>query len=200
MPAMKARVYDKENKAVGEIEIPDAIFGRAWNGSLVRQVVLASAANRRKPIAHTKNRSEVSGGGKKPWRQKGTGRARHGSIRSPLWKGGGTTFGPRNERTYAQKVNKKMLRAALHIVLSRKLKDGDLKFIDSLALERAKTRDLRWVLPGTLLVPAPGNRAVYRASANLPRVAAQDPRTINAAVLLQHKTILVDKAAAETIR
>src|SRR5690349_438873 len=108
--AIKAPVYDLEGKPGKEIELSKEIFGARWNPDLVHQALVALEANRRKPIAHAKNRGEVSGGGKKPWRQKGTGRARHGSIRSPLWKGGGVSHGPRNEKNYSVKLNRKMRR------------------------------------------------------------------------------------------
>src|SRR3989338_8920163 len=105
---MDAKVYNVKGKEVSSIELPESVFGVKKNDSLVRQVVLGMQANARTPVAHTKDRGDVRGGGKKPWKQKGTGRARHGSIRSPLWRGGGTTFGQRKERDYAQKINRKM--------------------------------------------------------------------------------------------
>src|SRR5581483_12233223 len=124
---MKTDLYNLRNEKVGTAELPDAVFGARWNAAVVKQVLDAQLANRRRPWAHTKDRSDVQGGGKKPWRQKGTGRARHGSIRSPLWVGGGVSHGPRNERDYSQKVNKKMKRAALFVALSRKMKDDEIK-------------------------------------------------------------------------
>ncbi len=192
---MKLPVYTKENKAVGEIEVSDAIFGRAWNPTLVHQIIVALAANRRAPIAHTKDRSEVSGGGRKPWRQKGTGRARHGSSRSPLWKGGGTTFGPRNERDFSQKINKKMARAALYCALSKKLADGEMRIIDDLTLARPKTKELHWIPHSALLVPAADNRDIYRASANLPKVKTMYFSSLNAEDVIKYKNIFIDQKA-----
>ena len=121
---MKSQVYNLAGKEVSEIELPDAIFNRDWNADLVQQLIVSQMANARHPWAHAKGRAEVSGGGKKPWKQKHTGRARHGSIRSPIWKGGGVSHGPVKMRSYAVKVNKKMLSAGLAVVLSRRLKDG----------------------------------------------------------------------------
>ena len=182
------------------MEVSDAIFNRPWNPDLVHQAVVAIAANRRQPVAHTKTRGEVSGGGKKPWRQKGTGRARHGSTRSPLWKGGGVSFGPRNERDHSKKLNRKMAKAALHVALSKKLADGELRIIETLAVKEPRTRELRWVLPSTLLVPAPAEREVFfRASANLPRVKAMEPRSLNAEEVVKFKRVLIDRAAVAAI-
>ena len=196
---MKLSVFDKANKVVGEVEAPDAVFNRPWNPDLIHQVVVAIAANRRAPIAHTKQRDEVSGGGKKPWAQKGTGRARHGSTRSPLWKGGGATFGPRNDRDFSQKINKKMAKAALYVALSKKLADGQLRVIDTLEMKDAKTRDLRWVATGTLLVPAAGNATLFRASANLQKVKAIDARSLNAEEIIKFKNVLIDQKAVSAI-
>ena len=196
---MKLSVYDKAGKAVGEIEVSDAIFSRPWNSDLVHQAVVAIAANRRQPIAHTKQRDEVRGGGKKPWNQKGTGRARHGSTRSPLWKGGGATFGPRNDRDFSQKINKKMVRAALHVALSKKLADGQLRIIDTMAVKEPKTREMRWVKTGTLLVPAVGNSAAFRASKNIQKIKALDPRSLNVEDVIRFKEILIDQKAVASI-
>lgn len=128
--SLTASVYDAKGKVVRSIELPATLFGASKNDSLVRQVVLAMEANARTPVAHTKTRGEVRGGGKKPWKQKGTGRARHGSRRSPIWKGGGITFGPRNERDFSQKINKKMRAGALAAVLSQKFAQGQVVFVD----------------------------------------------------------------------
>lgn len=197
---MKLSVYDKANTQVGEVEVSDAIFGRAWNPDLIHQIVVAMAANRRRPTAHTKQRDEVSGGGKKPWRQKGTGKARHGSIRSPLWKGGGATFGPRNDRDYTQKINKKMVRAGVYVALSKKIADGEFRVIDTLAIKEPRTRELAWVGKGTLLIPATGNKDIFRASANIQKVKALDPQSLNVEDLLKFKNILIDREAVIAIK
>ena len=197
---MKLAVYDRAMKQVGDVEVSDAIFGRAWNPDLIHQIVVAMAANRRQPLAHTKQRDEVSGGGKKPWRQKGTGRARHGSTRSPLWKGGGATFGPRNDRDYTQKINKKMVRAGVYVALSKKIADGEFKVIDTLAIKEPRTRELKWVPKSTLLIPAIGNKDIFRASANIQKVKALDPQSLNVEDLLKFKTILIDREAVMGIK
>jgi large subunit ribosomal protein L4 len=143
---MEAKVYNKEGKEAGKVRLPESVFGAPWNSDLVHQVVTSMQANARTPVAHTKDRSEVRGGGRKPWRQKGTGRARHGSIRSPLWVGGGATFGPRNDKKYGKKINKKMRTRALYTVLSRKLKDGEVLFVDDLSFSEPKAKEAKELL------------------------------------------------------
>lgn len=138
---METEVYNQKGKSVGKLALPETIFGLPWNGDLVHQVVTAMQANSRTPIAHTKTRGEVRGGGRKPWKQKGTGRARHGSSRSPIWKGGGVTHGPRNDKSYEQKINKKMRIKALFTVLSSKFKKGQIIFVEELSLKNIKTKD-----------------------------------------------------------
>lgn len=143
---MEATIYNKEGKKSGSIALPDAIFGVQWNDSLMHQVVTSMVANARTPVAHAKARGEVRGGGKKPWQQKGTGRARHGSIRSPIWKGGGVTHGPLKDKNYSRAIPKKMRAKALFMALSRKLKDGELLFVDSFGMSAPKTADARKAL------------------------------------------------------
>ncbi len=200
---MKASVYNLKGDAIGEIDLPEKVFAREWNSDLVHQVLLAQAANRRLPWAHAKNRGEVRGGGKKPWKQKHTGRARHGSIRSPIWKGGGATHGPVKERDYSQKVNKKMARAAIYSILSKKLADGHLKVIDSLELETAKTKALfasiKSFLPA-LLIAAKENKNIARASNNIPRARSLSGANLNIHDVMKYKNILVDKKAVAEIK
>ncbi len=143
---MESIVYNQKGQEAGKIKLPEAVFGVKWNESLVHQVVTSMMGNSRTPVAHTKNRGEVSGTGKKPWKQKGTGRARHGSRRSPIWVGGGVSHGPRNERTYDRKINKKMKAKALFAVISRKFKDGNVIFVDNLDMSAPKTAEAKKVL------------------------------------------------------
>lgn len=138
---MKVNVYTTEGKVKKEISLPENIFGVAWNADLVAQVLTSQASNRRAGTAHTKDRSEVRGSHKKPWNQKGSGRARHGSAQSPLWKGGGVTFGPRNDKDYKKVIPKSMKVAALFSLLSAKVKDGRVLFVEDIALKDAKTKE-----------------------------------------------------------
>ena len=137
----EAPVFAMDGSSRGTVALPPELFAVAWNGDLVHQVVVGMQANARPVTAHTKFRGEVSGGGKKPWKQKGTGRARHGSSRSPIWKGGGVTHGPRAEKIYSVKINKKMRSAALASVLSRKLQDNEIIFVDALTFSLPKTKE-----------------------------------------------------------
>jgi large subunit ribosomal protein L4 len=208
---MKADVYNLKNEKVGTMELSERVFGAKWNAVLVKQVLDAQLANARSPWAHAKDRSEVRGGGRKPWRQKGTGRARHGSIRSPLWVGGGKSHGPRNERDYTQKVNKKMKRVALFSALSRKLKDGEMKVFENLALEAPKTKILASTLVqllnmrkgakqyNVLLVGDTANKDLFRAAANLQKTKALDAASLNLHDVLNYKNLFLDKEAVATI-
>jgi large subunit ribosomal protein L4 len=142
----KAPVYNIQGEITGEVELSPRIFEVKPNPSLVQQLVVAELANNRQSIAHTKTRGEVRGGGKKPWKQKGTGRARVGSIRSPLWKGGGVIFGPRSNRNFSKKVNRQNFRQGLFMVLSDKLSQKKLWVLEALKLEQIKTKELARVL------------------------------------------------------
>jgi len=143
---MEAKVYNQKGKESGSVKLPENVFGLSWNADLVHQVVTSMQSSAREGNAHTKTRGEVSGGGKKPWKQKGTGRARHGSIRSPIWKGGGTTHGPRNDKNYNRKVNRKMKAKALYTLLSKKFKNSEIIFVDSIVLSEAKTAKAKEVM------------------------------------------------------
>ncbi|HAQ02619.1 50S ribosomal protein L4 [Candidatus Nomurabacteria bacterium RIFOXYC2_FULL_36_8] len=207
---METQIYNQKGKSVGKFELPESIFGVPWNGDLVHQVVTAMQANARTPVAHTKTRGEVRGGGKKPWKQKGTGRARHGSTRSPIWKGGGVTHGPRNDKVYDQKINKKMKAKALYTVLSEKLRKGQLIFVEELNLKAIKTKDAVAVMkdlsgikgfermvggkkPNTYIsVPAKGD-VLKKSFANIPTVEIDEVRNMNPVDLLAYRYIIISQ-------
>lgn len=202
---MLVKVYNQEGKEVGKTRLPKEIFEVPLNEDLVHQVVVSQMANRRQVIAHTKDRGEVSGGGKKPWRQKGTGRARHGSIRSPIWRGGGVTFGPRKERVFKKRIPKKMRRKALFMVLSSKLKNNLLLILDELKLEKAKTREILKIIKnfkkGSVLIALPQvDKNIILASRNLPDVATIQAREINCLDLLSFRHLIMPKQAIKVIR
>lgn len=194
----KVPVYNMEGNQVGEIELNEAIFGTEVNEPLLHQAIVAYEANRRQGTVSTKTRSEVSGGGRKPWRQKGTGRARHGSTRSPIWVGGGVTFGPK-PRSYRQALPRKVRRAALKSALSAKVLAGDLIVLDSLSLPEAKTKRMAEILKGLgasekALVVLPGpDRNVELSARNLPGVALRQARGINAYEVLKHRKLVITR-------
>jgi large subunit ribosomal protein L4 len=138
---MEAKIYNQKGTEAGTINLPAKVFAAKWRSDLVHQVVEGMRSNKRAGTADTKDRGEVRGGGRKPWKQKGTGRARHGSSRSPIWVGGGVTHGPLAEKNYKRKVSKKMRAQALFSVLSKELKDNEILFVDSLSLSSIKTKD-----------------------------------------------------------
>ena len=143
---IKIPVYNEEGKVIGQEKLDPEIFGLESKPDLIHQTVVSLMANQRHPFAHTKARSEVRGGGKKPWRQKGTGRARAGTIRSPLWKGGGVTFGPDKNRNYSQKINRKIKRQVLLMCLSDKVKEERLYVLDKLEMPEIKTKKFVQIL------------------------------------------------------
>lgn len=145
---MKAKVYNQSGKEIREINLPENIFGLEFNNDLVSQVLHIQKSNKRAGTAHTKDRGEVAGSNQKPWQQKGTGRARHGSKRSPLWRHGGTTHGPRSEKSYKKSLPKNMRNQALFCLLSAKLNEGKLFFIDDVKVSTPKTKSAVEVMKG----------------------------------------------------
>jgi large subunit ribosomal protein L4 len=205
---LEATIYSQKGTSVGSVALPASVFGVKWNDDLVHQVVVSMMANKRAGTAHTKDRSEVSGGGKKPWKQKGTGRARHGSSRSPIWTGGGITFGPRSEKDYSKKINKKMRVKALYTVLSQKFGDGKVLFLDNVALDAIKTKGAVEVLGNlskvagfdklsskkrtTALVALPErNETVEKSFANLPGVTVLPAAELNALSAMTYQHVIV---------
>ena len=150
----------------GTVTLPNGVFDVEWKPALVKQVLVAQQANARSPWAHAKNRGEVAGSGKKPWQQKGTGRARHGSRRSPIWVGGGASHGPRNERDYSQKVNTKMRQTAIKSILSKRLAENEVKFVSDFTMTEPKTKELFGKLASFLsLAPRARERTVSSLAA-----------------------------------
>jgi large subunit ribosomal protein L4 len=193
---MKVNIYTIEGKVSKTLEVPENIFGAEWNADLVSQVLYSQASNRRAGTAHTKDRSEVRGGGKKPWAQKGSGRARHGSSRSPIWRHGGVTFGPRNDKNYKKTIPKGMKVAALYSLLSAKVKAGKVIFVDSLPVQTGKTKDADSAMKGlttiegfkTLCYKKPnnvyvtvtkGDETTKRAFRNLPYMTLHNMDDLN---------------------
>lgn len=195
----KVSVYNHNAEEAGTLELAPAVFGVTPKQEVVHQVYLALEANRREPWADTKDRSEVRGGGKKPWKQKGTGRARHGSTRSPIWSGGGITFGPLSFRNYKQKINKKMNKAAVRMCLASKVLENKFVVLEDF-MENGKTKDmvaLRAKLPGsgksTLVLGVKADDAVGLQVRNIPRVDLQQAMDVNVADLLHHQYIITTK-------
>ena len=207
-----AKVYNQSGKEVGEVKLPANVFGLSWNADLVHQVVTSMLSDSRVIYAHTKGRGEVSGGGKKPWRQKGTGRARHGSTRSPIWVGGGVAHGPNGLKNYGRKINKKMKIKALYTILSRKLKDGEILFVDKFEIAKPKTTDAVKILESLSKIKAysdiqskKNNSAIIAISgkkfgveksfANIGNVEVDEVRNINPVDLLNKKYLVIENPA-----
>lgn len=205
---MEATIYNTQGKSAGKIKLPEAVFGAQWNADLVHEVVRLMNSNARTPVANTKTRGEVRGGGKKPWKQKGTGRARHGSTRSPIWVGGGITHGPRSDKNFARKINKKAKAKALYAILSKKWKDGQILFIDSVALTAPKAKEAKGVLSslGTIkgfeqLATKKNNAAiialdkktdaVVKSFRNFGNVSVEEFRNVNPVSLMNHAFLVI---------
>jgi large subunit ribosomal protein L4 len=207
----EATLFNVKGEEAGKLTLPENIFGLPWNADLVHQVVLGMQANARMGNAHTKDRGEVRGGGRKPWQQKGTGRARQGSSRSPIWKGGGVTHGPRNEKDYSQKINRQSRQKALLVVLSRKLKDGEIIFMDKLSIAEPKAKEAKGVITAfgklgmralkkknAALIALPTlHTPTFKSFANFGNVEMVEVRNLNPLSVLTAKyLVMVDPAAA----
>lgn len=187
--------------------LSESVFGLPQNLDLVHQIRVGMLANARRPVAHTKNRSEVRGGGKKPWRQKGTGRARHGSRRSPIWKGGGVSHGPRKEKNYSQKINSAMARKALGTVLSSKFKSGEVRVIEDFSWDGISTKKFAaWAnkaaggdFRSLLIVLDHGDVNLVKSSRNLGNVEIKTVGNLNVLDALKFKKIIFTKSALKTL-
>lgn len=196
-------VYNMEGKEVGTMELNDAVFGVEINDHLVHLAVVRQLANNRQGTQKAKTRSEVSGGGRKPWRQKGTGHARQGSTRSPQWAGGGVVFAP-TPRDYSLKMNKKERRAALKSVLTSRVQENKLIVLDELKLDEVKTKAMQNVLNSlnvskALVVLADNDANVVLSTRNIPDVVTALPNTINVYDVLKYNTVILTKASAAAI-
>src|SRR3989304_274009 len=202
---METIVYNQTGGKVGTFDLPEYIFNVSSGADLVHQAVRTQRANARESIAHTKDRSEVRGGGRKPWRQKGTGRARHGSRRSPLWSGGGVTFGPRSERDYSLKINKKQKQKALFAVLTSKVQGGKFVMMDTLSIPEPKTKAIIGVLHAmakviptmetkkTLIITPSANKNIMLSARNIQNARVIAASSLNVYDLLAHANVMMMK-------
>ncbi len=196
---MKAPFYNKAGEKTKEVVLPKEIFEQSIKSELIHQVVTSQQANKRLVLASTKDRSEVSGGGRKPWRQKGTGRARHGSIRSPIWVGGGITFGPTRERNFKQKINRRMARQGLIGAMSEKAKSGQVVVIEDILLKEVKTKEAAAIISklsldgSILLVISQKEREIKRAFRNLPKLKIIPVDQLTAWQILAYRYLVLTK-------
>ncbi|OGY46761.1 MAG: 50S ribosomal protein L4 [Candidatus Buchananbacteria bacterium RIFCSPLOWO2_01_FULL_46_12] len=222
------KVHNLEGAVVGEHNLNPEIFGLTVKPAIIQQAVVAQQANRRQVLAHTKGRGEVRGGGKKPWRQKGTGRARHGSIRSPLWRGGGVTFGPTKEVNFSLKINKKVKRQAILMTLSDKVANQKIILLDNLAIPEIKTKKFFGILqnlslrrsakklvkkadagvkkeskkkkdPRVLLVMDTPEEKLFKSARNIEGVTTVNAGSLNVLDILKHQYLLMPVAAVKKI-
>ena len=212
---LEVSVYNWQGEVVAKKQLASGVFDVQVSPALIHQVVVAQQANARGSYAHTKTKGEVRGGGRKPWKQKGTGRARHGSSRSPIWKGGGVTFGPRNDRNYTQKVNRKAIRRALCAVLSERLSTEHFMFVDNYTLKAPKTKEANLAmtkLPNLMkpkkkagefktvgLILPTGEAAARRAFRNIPFVRVMSTKSLNVLDLMGCNTLVMSTTAVEEV-
>jgi large subunit ribosomal protein L4 len=205
---MEAPIYNQSGKATGKIKLPENVFGVPWNADLVHEIVRLMNSNSRSAVANTKTRGEVRGGGKKPWRQKGTGRARHGSSRSPIWVGGGITHGPRSDKNFDRKINKKAKAKALYTIISRKFKEGEVLFLDTVNLGAPKAKEAKIILTSlskikgyeklatkkvntAIIAIDKKTDAVTKSFRNFGNVAVEEFRNINPVSVLNHTYLII---------
>jgi large subunit ribosomal protein L4 len=217
MSQVKVKLYNQKAEEVGEEKLSSDIFGIEAKAELVHQVVVAQNNNSRQVLAHTKGRSDVRGGGKKPWKQKGTGRARAGSSRSPIWIGGGVTFGPTKERNFSVKINKKMKRKALFMCLSDRVKEDNFILLDKFELKEVKTKkvvealdklnkkiiskkeDKKDKMPSILIVLDKESDKVFKSAKNINKVSVIGAESLNVVDILKYKYLLTTVQAVESI-
>jgi large subunit ribosomal protein L4 len=209
---MEATIYSQTGKSTGKISLPESVFGVPWNADLVHEVVRLMNSNSRSNIAHTKTRGEVRGGGKKPWKQKGTGRARHGSTRSPIWVGGGVAHGPRNTQNYERKINKKARTKALYTILSKKYKEGEVIFVDDIKFDKPKTKDAKNIILSlskikgceklatkkvntAILAMDKKVSSVEKSFNNFGNISVEEFRNINPVSILNHTYLIISNPA-----
>jgi len=202
---MKAKIYNLEGVATGEIELAEDIFAVKVKPEVIHEVAVAMENNQRQPWADTKSKGEVRGGGKKPWAQKGTGRARHGSIRSPIWKGGGVVFGPRTVRNYVSKINKKKRRLALKMCLSDRAQNDALLIVENFSFKEPKTKLLAKFLQifslkqKVLLLTAGSNEQIVRMSRNIKTIETKRAEDVNVVDILKKGKIIISKDGIEKL-
>jgi len=214
---ISAKIYSQKGTEAGSISLPATVFAAKWRADLVHQVVEGMRSNKRSGTADTKDRGEVRGGGRKPWKQKGTGRARHGSTRSPIWVGGGVTHGPLAEKNYKRKISKSMRAQALFSVLSKKLKDGEILFVDSLAPSSIRTQDAAVVVqslgkisgfsmlartsknPKALVALFDRNEKIEKSFRNIPILDLAFAKNLNPLDVLNHKYLVIENPE-ETVK
>ncbi|HHW35785.1 MAG TPA: 50S ribosomal protein L4 [Bacillales bacterium] len=200
----KVALYNQTGSQVGEIELSEAVFGIEPNKSVLFDAIVMQRATRRQGTHKVKNRSEVSGGGRKPWRQKGTGRARQGSIRSPQWRGGGIVFGP-TPRSYSFKLPKKVRRLAIKSALSTKVLENDVVVLENLIIEAPKTKDMVQVLNAlslnkkVLVITADADQTIELSARNIPGVTVVDANGVNVLDVMSHDKMVITKEAAEKV-
>ncbi|MEI4790081.1 50S ribosomal protein L4 [Bacillus sp. FJAT-53060] len=200
----KVALFNQNGSTNGEIELNASVFGIEPNESVVFDAILMQRASLRQGTHKVKTRSEVRGGGRKPWRQKGTGRARQGSIRSPQWRGGGIVFGP-TPRSYSYKLPKKVRRLAIKSVLSSKVVDNNIIVLEDLTLDAVKTKEFAGILKGlsvekkALIVTADANETVALSARNIPGVTVVEAKGINVLDVVNHDKLLITKAAVEKV-
>lgn len=200
----KLTLVNQEGSKVGDIELSDSVFGIEPNENVLYDAVIMQQAAKRQGTHATKNRSEVRGGGRKPWRQKGTGRARHGSIRSPQWVGGGVTFGP-TPRSYSYKIPRKARRLALKSAFSTKVKEDNIIVVDTITIDTPKTKEMIAILNNleagekVLIVTNEYNDAVTLSARNIPNITVKPAREVQVLDILDHNKLVITKEAAEKV-